>query len=200
MKQDLNLLDADKRRLTKFKNSKTDRLLELESKVKKIEIFDAVDSEKLVMALTKKDMQLTKMKMSEEHFEDRIYKLQQQSNDDIKAMKGKLWNEQKKTQTALDKMDQLKLELKMLEQNGGSVASIWKKKCLDLFEVCQSMKQENDELRDRCKDLIEQGIALSDITLGNGQKLSQGLLPELERNRSDKKLQIASPSNSNSNF
>ena len=87
----------------------------------------------------------------------------------------------------------------MLEQNDGSVASIWKKKCLDLFEVCQSMKQENDELRDRCKDLIEQGIALSDITLGNGQKLSQGLLPELERNRSDKKLQIASPSNSNSN-
>ena len=68
----------------------------------------------------------------------------------------------------------------MLEQNDGSVASIWKKKCLDLFEVCQSMKQENDELRDRCKDLIEQGIALSDITLGNGQKLSQGLLPELE--------------------
>ena len=88
----------------------------------------------------------------------------------------------------------------MLEQNDGSVASIWKKKCLDLFEVCQSMKQENDELRDRCKDLIEQGIALSDITLGNGQKLSQGLLPELERNRSDKKLQIASPSNSNSIF
>ena len=105
MKQDLNLLDADKRRLTKFKNSKTDRLLELESKVKKIEIFDAVDSEKLVMALTKKDMQLNKMKMSEEHFEDRIYKLQQQSNDDIIAMKNKLWNEQKKTQTALDKMD-----------------------------------------------------------------------------------------------
>lgn len=88
----------------------------------------------------------------------------------------------------------------MLEQNDGSVASIWKKKCLDLFEVCQSMKQENDELRDRCKDLIEQGIALSDITLGNSQKFSQGLLPELERNRSDKKLQIASPSNSNSNF
>ena len=58
----------------------------------------------------------------------------------MKAIKGKLWNEQKKTQTALDKMDKLKLELKMLEQNDGSVASIWKKKCLDLFEVCQSMK------------------------------------------------------------
>jgi hypothetical protein len=49
----------------------------------------------------------------------------------------------------------------MLEQNDSSVASIWKKKCLDLFEVCQSMKQENDELRERCKDLIDQGIALT---------------------------------------
>lgn len=52
-------------------------------------------------------------------------------------------------------MDQMKLELKMLEANDTSVASIWKKKCLDLFEVCQSMKLENDELRGRCKELIE---------------------------------------------
>ena len=52
----------------------------------------------------------------------------------------------------------------MLEKIDGSVASIWKKKCLDLFEVCQSMKLENDELRERCKDLIDQGIALSNMT------------------------------------
>lgn len=76
-------------------------------------------------------------------------------------------------------MDQLKVELKMLEQNDGSVASIWKKKCLDMFEVCQSMKQENDELRDRCKDLIDQGIALSDLQFGVNLKSGQGLLPEL---------------------
>lgn len=76
-------------------------------------------------------------------------------------------------------MDQLKVELKMLEQNDGSVASIWKKKCLDMFEVCQSMKQENDELRDRCKDLIDQGIALSDLQFGVNLKSGQRLLPEL---------------------
>lgn len=52
-------------------------------------------------------------------------------------------------------MEQMKLELKMLETNDSSVASIWKKKCLDLFEVCQAMKNENDELRDRCKELIQ---------------------------------------------
>ena len=51
-------------------------------------------------------------------------------------------------------MEQMKLELKMLESNDTSVASIWKKKCLDLFEVCQALKIENEELRERCKDLI----------------------------------------------
>ena len=56
----------------------------------------------------------------------------------------------------------MKLELKMLESNDSSVAAIWKKKCLDLFEVCQTLKNENEDLRDRCKDLIEQGIQLTD--------------------------------------
>ena len=55
-------------------------------------------------------------------------------------------------------MEQMKLELKMLESNDTSVAAIWKKKCLDLFEVCQTLKSENEELRDRCKELIIQGI------------------------------------------
>jgi hypothetical protein len=50
----------------------------------------------------------------------------------------------------------------MLEQNDSSVTSIWKKKCLDLFEVCQSMKKENEELRNRCFELVNQGIFLAD--------------------------------------
>ena len=56
----------------------------------------------------------------------------------------------------------MKLELKMLESNDTSVAAIWKKKCLDLFEVCQTLKGENEELRERCKELIVQGIQLAD--------------------------------------
>ena len=46
----------------------------------------------------------------------------------------------------------------MLETNDTSVASIWKRKCFDLFEVCTTLKSENEELRDRCKELILQGI------------------------------------------
>ena len=76
--------------------------------------------------------------------------------------KDKLVHEQLKTQQVVEKMEQMKLELKMLESNDTSVAAIWKKKCLDLFEVCQTLKTENEELRDRCKELIVQGIQLAD--------------------------------------
>ena len=77
-------------------------------------------------------------------------------------MKSKFTQEQKKTQQIVDKMDQMKLELKMLESNDTSITSIWKKKCMDIFEVCQTMKQENDDLRERCKELIDQGIHLAE--------------------------------------
>ena len=33
-------------------------------------------------------------------------------------------------------MEEMKLELKTLEVNDSSLASIWKKKCIDLFEIC----------------------------------------------------------------
>ena len=58
-------------------------------------------------------------------------------------------------------MESLKLELRMLDQQDTSVTSIWKKKCMDLFEMCQAVKTENEVLRDRCKDLIEQGLTLA---------------------------------------
>ena len=73
---------------------------------------------------------------------------------EVNQIKDKLVQEQVKTQQVVEKMEQMKLELKMLESNDTSVASIWKKKCLDLFEVCQALKIENEELRERCKDLI----------------------------------------------
>ena len=54
------------------------------------------------------------------------------------------------------------MELKMLETNDTSVATIWKKKCIDLFEVCASLKEENKEVRTLCDDLIQQGMQLTE--------------------------------------
>jgi hypothetical protein len=59
-------------------------------------------------------------------------------------------------------MEQMKMELKMLETNDSSVASIWKKKCVELFEVCTVLKEENSEVRTLCNELILQGMHLTD--------------------------------------
>ena len=90
----------------------------------------------------------------------KLAQMEQRRDTDIHKLKKNFILEQKKTQQVIDKMDQMKLELKMLESNDSSVASIWKKKCMDIFEVCQTMKQENEELRSRCKELIELYISL----------------------------------------
>lgn len=50
----------------------------------------------------------------------------------------------------------------MLDQNDSSVSSIWKKKCIDTWEVCKALKLENSDLRERCADLINQGLQLTD--------------------------------------
>lgn len=51
-------------------------------------------------------------------------------------------------------MDNLQEEIKLLEATQPSVNSVWKQKCLDLFEVCQMLKQENRELRFKCSEVI----------------------------------------------
>lgn len=48
-------LEADRCRLMKFKASKVDRLKDLEDKVKKIDVFQNIDGDKIIQALTKKD-------------------------------------------------------------------------------------------------------------------------------------------------
>lgn len=54
----------------------------------------------------------------------------------------------------MDKMEKMGLEIRMLETNDKSVTSIWKNKCIELYEICNSMKTDNEELRDKCTELI----------------------------------------------
>jgi hypothetical protein len=49
-------VDAEICRLKKFKSSKVDRLKDLEDRVKQIDVFENIDSDKLVSALTQKDL------------------------------------------------------------------------------------------------------------------------------------------------
>lgn len=181
MKEELKQLDAERGRLAKFKSSKAEKLKELEDKVKKIDLFENIDGDKLLTALTKKDQQLKDLQLSQANQRNQVEAIQKRRDFEVAKLKRLYVNEQQKTQSIVDKMDQMKLELKMLEANDSSVATIWKKKCLDLFEVCQSMKVENDELRERCKELIEQGITLADAmsVAQSKQTQAESMLPQV---------------------
>jgi len=155
-------VEADRQRLYKYKHSKAERLKELEDKIKKFEVYENIDTDKLINVLGKKDDECRRLQSIADNFNQQIDLVEHRRQRELGAYKEKLVSEQVKTQQIVEKMEQMKLELKMLESNDTSVASIWKKKCLDLFEVCQTLKQENEELRDRCKELIVQGMQLAD--------------------------------------
>ena len=53
------------------------------------------------------------------------------------------------------KIDQMKLEIKMLETTQNDAVQLhWKQKCLEVFDVCQLLKTENEGLRNKCTELI----------------------------------------------
>ena len=48
-------VESDRQRLYKYKHNKADRLKELEDKIKKFEVYENIDTDKLINVLGKKD-------------------------------------------------------------------------------------------------------------------------------------------------
>jgi hypothetical protein len=136
LQEEMKKVEADRARLYKYKHSKAERLKELEEKIKKYEVYENIDTDKLINVLDKKDKEVSQLKNIADNFTNRLDMTEKRKEQEVNKMKSNFLKEQVKTQQIVDKMEQMKLELKMLESNDTSVAAIWKKKCLDLFEVC----------------------------------------------------------------
>jgi len=68
----MKVIEADRARLTKYKTTNGERRKELEEKVKKIEIFDNIDTDKLLGALHKKTEKLKSLHGVQETFETKL--------------------------------------------------------------------------------------------------------------------------------
>jgi hypothetical protein len=62
LQEEMKKLEADRERLAKYKNSKAQRLKDLEDRVKKADVFENIDTEKLINVLGKKDNELRELK------------------------------------------------------------------------------------------------------------------------------------------
>ena len=55
LQEEMKKVEADRQRLYKYKHSKAQRLKELEDKIKKFEVYENIDTDKLINVLGKKD-------------------------------------------------------------------------------------------------------------------------------------------------
>lgn len=72
LKDDLRKSESDRIRLSQYKTTKAQRLEELESKVRKFEVMENINLEKLIDALGKKERQITKLKDVEKNFNEKV--------------------------------------------------------------------------------------------------------------------------------
>ena len=65
-------VESDRQRLYKYKHNKADRLKELEDKIKKFEVYENVDTDKLISVLGKKDEECKQLQGIADHFTTQI--------------------------------------------------------------------------------------------------------------------------------
>ena len=63
-------VEADRQRLYKYKHNKAERLKELEHKIKKFEVYENIDTDKLINVLGKKDEECKQLQSIAQNFSD----------------------------------------------------------------------------------------------------------------------------------
>lgn len=61
--------------------------------------------------------------------------------------------ERARSSQIFEKMKQLKGEIRFLEGEGDT---LWKQKCLDLFKLCHTLKEENSQIQESFDSLVKQ--------------------------------------------
>lgn len=68
LQEEMKKVEADRQRLYKYKHSKAERLKELEDKIKKFEVYENIDTDKLINVLGKKDKECKQLQGIADNF------------------------------------------------------------------------------------------------------------------------------------
>ncbi len=109
--------------------------------------MDNINLEKLIDALGNKEKQIQKLREIEKHFNERIDVIEKKKDHEIKDAKGQYFKELSMKKEVLERLEGLRMELRLLEKNEGSMTEVWKSKCKELVDICNKLKVENDTLR-----------------------------------------------------
>lgn len=109
--------------------------------------MENINLEKLIDALGKKERQITKLKDVEKNFNEKVEIVEKQKDAEINQIKTSYLKELGMKKEVLERLEGLRMELRLLEKNEGSMTEVWKSKCKELVDICNKLKSENDSLR-----------------------------------------------------
>ncbi len=120
---------------------------ELEGKVRKFEVLENINLEKLIDTLGSKEKEIMKLKDIEKNFNQRLEVIEKRKDNEVRDVKVLYNKELGQKKDVLERLEGLRMELRMLEKNEGSMAEVWKAKCKELVEICNKLKIENEHMR-----------------------------------------------------
>ena len=162
MQSQLEVLQNQRLRLQQYKNNKSKRLDELESKVRQMEILENIDLNKLLDELRLRDRKLSQLTKIEKNLETKISSIYKIGEQKVDQMRHKYLQEKKIKESAFARLDGLRMEIRAIEgQDIGD--DIWKEKCKELFNLCKELQKENEDLRNSHHANELHNIATPDI-------------------------------------
>jgi len=61
---------------------------------------------------------------------------------------------------AIEKLETMRQEIKALEHSTGSISTVWREKCQELYHICLRMKEDNEYLTERVRQLADLAVGL----------------------------------------
>ena len=87
LQEEMKKVEADRQRLYKYKHQNNERLKELEDKIKKFEVYENIDTDKLISVLDKKDKEVTELRNVANNYTSNLEYAERRKEDEIKKMK-----------------------------------------------------------------------------------------------------------------
>ena len=99
---------------------------ELESKVRKFEVLENINLDKLIDTLSMKEREVVKLKDVEKNFYNKLDAVEKRKDQEIFEIRDKFIKEKNMKRDVYERLENLRTELKMLEKNEGSLSDVWK--------------------------------------------------------------------------
>ena len=93
LQEEMRKYEAVQQRLKRYKDQNAERLKEYEDKLKKFEVYENIDTDKLINVLSKKDQEVTQLQGIADNFNDQINLVENRKDKEVTTLKQKFLKE-----------------------------------------------------------------------------------------------------------